>query len=302
MQKHIFSLLSFFFCISTLHGDIDTAVGATTQVQQEETSNLILLDQVDVVIVGHDHTEIITKSDLDRQSLGGGYRTQDDIIFEKIVLIDAKKHQIPDDPEAVEAGFAQMQREHNLTQEDFENIFKAAGYTYEEGRQQFQIMQMVNTMLDIKVRSNLIVPRKDVESYYHEHPEFVEATYTLERLFVPFSTKISKQTQKRKIMHYIKIGKGVLDAQPGVQFTISHSEVASKKQFIYTMELGDISMPEEISGGFEMFRLISKTPEYRKTLEESYRDIVDILRRPKYEELLEKYREQLLKNVSIIYM
>src|SRR5205085_9176736 len=120
MQKHIFSLLLFFFCISTLQGDVEEAVGATTQVQQEETSNLILLDQVDVVIVGHDHTEIITKSDLDRQSLGGGYRTQDDIIFEKIVLIDAKKHQIPDDPEAVEAGFAQMQREHNLTQEDFE--------------------------------------------------------------------------------------------------------------------------------------------------------------------------------------
>ena len=68
------------------------------------------------------------------------------------------------------------------------------------------------------------------------------------------------------------------------------------------MEPGDISMPEEVSSGFEMFRLVSKTPEYRKTLEESYRDIVDILRRPKYEELLEKYREQLLKNVSIIYM
>lgn len=281
--------------------EINTAQEKTEETQ-EERNNLELLDQIDVIIVGHDDTEIITMSDLNRQSLGGGDRTQDDIIFEKVVLLDAKKHQIPNDPEAVDAGFAQMQREHNLTQDDIEQIFKASGYTYEEGREQFQIMQMVNTMLDIKVRSNLIVPRRDVESYYNEHPEVVEATYTLERLFVPFSSKISKATQLRKIKHYIKIGKGVLDAQPSVIFTLNHSEVAVQKRFIYTMEPGEISQPEEISEGFEMFRLVSKTPEYRRTLEESYRDIVEILRRPKYEELLENYREQLLKNVSVIYM
>ena len=274
-------------------------VASFTATIQEEPI-LIPLDEIKVVIVGHDDTEIVTASDFDRQNLGGGYRSQDEIVFEKMVLIDAKKHQIPDDPEAVDAGFAQMQREHNLTQEDIESIFKAAGYTYEEGREQFQVMQMVNTMIDIKVRSNLIVPRRDVEAYYNEHPEVVEATYTLERLFVPFSTKLSKQQQKQKIVRYIKTKKGVLDAQTGVVFTLNHSDIAQNKQFIYTMEIGDISMPEQTSGGFEMFRLIAKTSEYRKPLEEMYRDIVDILRRPKYEELLDKYREQLLQNVSII--
>jgi len=271
-----------------------------TAVQDEESESLILLDEIKVVIVGHDDTEIITSSDFDRQNLGGGFRTQDDLVFEKMVLIDAKKHQIPNDPEAVDAGFTQMQREHNLTMDDIEMIFKSAGYTYEEGRQQFQVMQMVNTMIDIKVRSNLIVPRRDVETYYNEHPEVVEATYTLERLFVPFSSTVSKQKQKQKIVHSIKTKKTVLDAQVGVVFTLNHSDIAPKKRYIYTMEVGDISLPEEVAGGFEMFRLVSKTPEYRKSLEEMYRDIVDILRRPKYEELLEKYREQLLNNVSII--
>src|SRR5204862_3106607 len=115
------------------------------------------------------------------------------------------------------------------------------------------IMQMVNTMLDLKVRSNLIVPRKNIEAYYNEHPEIVEATYTLERLFVPFSTKISKQTQRRKILHYIKTSSSVPDAEAGIIFTISHSEVAPQKHFIYKMEPGDISAPEEVANGFEMF-------------------------------------------------
>jgi len=300
MKRYIFGLLLFICFTGQIKTNADIKTDNISEVENQDNSNFELLDQIDVVIVGHDNTEIITKSDLDRQSLGGGYRSQDDIIFEKVVLLDAKKHQIPNDPEAVDAGFAQMQREHNLTQEDIEEIFKASGYTYEEGREQFQVMQMVNTMLDIKVRSNLIVPRRDVEVYYNEHPEVVEATYTLERLFVPFSSTVSKQKQKQKIVHSIKTKKTVLDAQVGVVFTLNHSDIAPKKRYIYTMEVGDISLPEEVAGGFEMFRLVSKTPEYRKSLEEMYRDIVDILRRPKYEELLEKYREQLLNNVSII--
>ncbi len=291
MKKNIFIVLCFICYVTVSQSN-----------EQVDTSNFILLDQIDAVIIGRDDAEIITQSDLERQSLGGGYRTQEDVIFEKMVLLDAKKHQISNDPEAVDAGIAQMQREHNLTQKDIEEIFEASGYTYEEGREQFQIMQMINTMLDIKVRSNLIVPRKDVETYYNEHPETIEATYTLERLFVPFAPKISKQALRRKIEHYIKTGRGVLNIEQGVVFTISHSEVAPKKQFIYTMEPGDVSAPEEVSGGFEMFRLVSKTSEYRKSLEESYRDIVEILRRPKYEELLENYRDQLFKSVSIIYM
>ena len=53
---------------------------------------------------------------------------------------------------------------------------------------------------------------------------------------------------------------------------------------------------------FELLRLIEKAPEHNKTLDERYRDIVDILRRPKYEELMQKYRDQLMKQVSIIYL
>ncbi len=67
------------------------------------------------------------------------------------------------------------------------------------------------------------------------------------------------------------------------------------------MEQGDISLPQEVAGGFEMFKLVEKTPETVKSLDDSYRDIVDILRRPKYEELMEKYKTALMKNASVVY-
>ena len=266
-----------------------------------DTSKLILLDQIEVVVYGQEDVEIITKSDIDRPSLGGGFRSKEDIVFEKEVLLDAKKHHIPQDEEAIDAYLAQMQREHNLSEAELEEIFTSAGYTIEEGREQLQIMQAINTMLDVKIRSNLIVPRKDVEEYYKNNPTIIEATYTLERAFVAQSKKLSHNVQYKVLKKYAQTGKGVSGIVWGDPFIISHSDVAESKQFIYSMELGQISLPEEVYGGFELFKLVEKTPETVKSLEESYRDIVDILRRPKYEELMEKYRQCLLKSASVVY-
>lgn len=266
-----------------------------------DTSNLILLDQIEVVIYGQEDVEIITKSDIDRPSLGGGFRTKDEIVFEREVLLDAKKHHLPQDDEAIDAYLTQIQREHNLSEKDVENIFTSAGYTIEEGRQQLQVMQTVNTMLDVKIRSNLIVPRKDVEEYYKNNPTIIEATYTLQRAFVPQSKKMSSDAQQNVLVKYAKTGKGVSGIVWGDAFVINHSDVAPSKHFIYTMEPGNISQPQAMNGGFELFKLVEKMPDTVKSLDESYREIVDILRRPKYEELMENYRQFLLKSASVVY-
>lgn len=272
------------------------------EIGEVDTSNFILVDQIEVVVYGQEDVEIITKSDIDRPSLGGGFRTKDDIVFEREVLLDAKKHHIPQDDDAIDAYLAQIQRENNLSEEELENIFTSSGYTLEEGRQQLQMMQTINTMLDMKIRSNLIVPRKDVEEYYRNHPTIIEASYTLQRAFVPQSKKLSSDQQYKILVKYAETGKGASGIVWSDAFTINHSDIAASKQFIYDMEPGQISLPQEVNGGFEMFKLVEKTPETVKSLEDSYREIVDILRRPKYEELMEKYKEALMKNASVVYL
>ncbi len=279
---------------------ISSSIFAENENNDIDTSNLVLIDQIEVVVYGQG-VEIITKSDLDRPALGGGFRTKEEIVFEKEVLLDAKKHHLPQDEEAIDAYLAQIQREHNLSQEQLEEIFTSSGYTIQEGREQLQMMQTVNTMLDIKIRSNLIVPRKDVEKYYKENPTIVEATYILERAFVPQSNKISSDKQYKVLVEHAQGTKRVTGITWSDQFTLNHSDIAESKNFIYTMKPGEISLPHLVNGGFELFRLVEKTPEYVKSLEDCYRDIVEILRRPKYEELMEKYREHLSKSCSVIY-
>jgi len=276
-------------------------VSSIIYADEVDTSSFVLLDQIEVVIYGQEDVEIITKSDIERPSLGGGFRTKDEIVFEREVLLDAKKHHLPQDDEAIDVYLVQVQREHNLSEEDLENIFTSSGYTIEEGRQQLQMLQTVNTMLDIKIRSNLIVPRRDVEEYYRNNPSLIEATYTLERAFVPQSKTMSRTALYNLLVKYTETGKGVSGIVWGDPFTINHSDVAESKQFIYTMNPGKVSLPQEVAGGFEIFRLVGKTPETVKSLDESYREIVDILRRPKYEELMESYRQSLLNSASVVY-
>jgi parvulin-like peptidyl-prolyl isomerase len=266
-----------------------------------DTTNFILVDQIEDVVYGQEDLEIITKSDIDRPSLGGGFRTKDEIIFEREVLLDAKKHHIPQDEEAIDAYLAQIQRENNLSEKELEEIFTNSGYTLEEGREQLQRMQTINTMLDVKIRSNLIIPRKDVEEYYKNNPTIIEATYTLQRAFVAQSPKMSAEKQLDVLTKYAKTGKGASGIVWSDPFTVNHSDIAASKQFIYDMEPGQMSVPQEVSGGFEMFKLVEKTSEIVKSLEDSYREIVDILRRPKYDELMEKYKDALMKNASIVY-
>lgn len=297
MRTLLFCLLSSTIILADAENDSEKNV---RKEQVVDISNMILIDQIEAIVYGQD-VEIITKSDIDRPALGGGFRSKEEIVFEREVLLDAKKHNLPQDDEAIDAYLAQIQREHDLSPEQLEEIFTASGYTIEEGREQLQMMQTINTMLDIKIRSNLIVPRKDVEEYYKNNPTVIEATYTLQRAFVPESSKIAPDKHYKLLVHYAKTGKGLRDIAWSGEFTLNHSDIAESKHFIYDLKPGETSLPHLVNGGFEMFKLVEKTAEQVKSLEDSYRDIVEILRRPKYEELMAKYREHLANISSVVY-
>ena len=179
-------------------------------------------------------------------------------------------------------------------------IFTAAGYTFEEGREQLRLMQSVNTMLDFKIRSNLIVPRKDVQAYYDQHPEYVEASYVLQHTFVPFSATKSKKKQYDELVQFAKTGKGLSGIVWSQPFTINRSDVAVEKQFIFDMQPDEISLPQKTAEGFELFRLQEKHDKALRSFDDRYREIVDILRRPKYDELLTEYKKSLFDEASIL--
>lgn len=262
--------------------------------------NLIDQDTIQAVIFTLDGNEIITQSDVMRTSLQGERRTLEDIVFETLVYLDAKKHKIEPDEDAVSRYLAKIMEDNNINLEQMEEIFRQGGRTLKEGREELRKMQAVGSMFEFKIRSNLIVPRKDVEAYYHAHPEIKPARYFLRYVQIPFYTMMTKAEQQKDLMKKIR-DEGIDFLGLSDPFWVTHGEVAEEKEFIYTLKPGKITPPHVTEDGFEFYYMVEKVEEQRVPLEERYRDIVNTLIQPKYAQLLAEYRTQLFENASIIY-
>jgi parvulin-like peptidyl-prolyl isomerase len=85
-------------------------------------------------------------------------------------------------------------------------------------------------------------------------------------------------------------------------FWVKQPEVAADKEFIFTLKAGQTSVPTAVAGGFQVYRLIEKKERHVVTLEERYKEIVDILRRPLYQDLMDKYKKHLFETNSVLYL
>lgn len=262
---------------------------------------LFLIDKIEAVIFGDENTAIVTKSDVEKLTLEGRPRSLPDIIFEKLVAMDAAKFKIMADEGAVDRYLTMIMREHNLSQADLIAMFRSAGYTYEEGREQLATMFAVNTMIDFKIKSRLIIPEAQIISYYKEHPIIEEAAYRIQRIVVQPKKTMSAAEMKDKVQRALQIGKEVPGIQVSTAFWIKHDDIAADKMFITTMKPGALSDPIKIKDGFEMFRLLEKRDQREVPLEDRYNEISNELKKPLFEKLFQEYRKSLFDAASIVY-
>lgn len=258
----------------------------------------VLIDTIKAAIYMGPDTDIITYSEENRPGLDGSMRTLDDLIVEREMYHDAKEKGMKSDEESTDKRLKEVQRDNNLTLDQLKGIFKTAGYTFEEGREQFAMMTSVNNILDFKVRSRLTIPEKEVRAYYEENPVRQEATYLLERAVItpPESSSINLDLD---ILAQLK--QNDIELEWGTPFRIKKDEIAEEKQDILVLDVGVISKPYPLEEGFELFRIKEKKDESIASFEERYREISDILRKPRYEKLMEEYIKSLADNASVVY-
>ena len=260
-----------------------------------------LIDTIQAVVFGSDGVQVIPYSDVIRPSLSGAPRTLDDLVFERLVYLDAQRFKILADDEAVDKYLATVQKDNNLSQDDIKKIFAQAGYSYQEGRDQFKMLQTVNSMLDFKIRSHVIVPRHLVQEYYDAHPVQEQAAYQIQ---IGFLSAIAGQEDKqiKAIAHMAKSGKAMKDIDWGQPFWVAQEDVAEDKAFIFNLKVGQTSLAQPVEGGFQIFKLVAKKESRIVPLDERYREIADILRRPIYDRLMDEYKKQLFATASVLYL
>lgn len=259
------------------------------------------IDKILVIIWGEGAAKIITQSDITRASLlGGASRTLDDLIFERLVLLDAHKHKIFADEKAVDNYLNGIMREHHLTKDQLEAIFSESGMTYQQARMQLAEMQTITMMLEFKITSRLIVPQKEIERCYQESPEYTKPAYLISTIIIPYESTQEKEEQIKDVNRRLK--KGWYDRAWSQPFWIDEAEIAADKQFILSLNTEEISQPYATKNGIEIYKVVEKQEPRLKTLDERYREINNQLRTAKYQELLAEYRDELFAKGAIRYL
>ncbi len=259
------------------------------------------VDGIKTKIYGESDTILIIQSEALRPGLDGQPKTLDDTIFESLVFFDAKRIGAVQSDEEILRGWEDVKKKNDLSEADMQRVAGQAGYTIQEAKAQLGKMSAINQMFDFKVRSGLFVSKRDVENYYNEHPETRQAEYCIVRAVVPFSDLEPKQETKQRLDTYVRTGKGNVRIAWSEPVWLKHDKIAQDKQFIYNMKLGQLSRPIEVQNGFEVFKLVDKKPECLVPLKEQYDDIANLLKRPKYEELLDTYKQELYGKATIVY-
>jgi hypothetical protein len=269
---------------------------STKEVRQtRKERKWIPIDRVEAVIFGREATHVVTFSDVNRLGFDGKQRTKEDVITEILMFEDALVHHVPMDEKTIDDGINKIAKSMNGTMDDVKLMFEQGGYTYEDGRRQFGIMQAANQMMEMKIRMALIIPEKEVQTYYDEHPEVIPAVYTIEKTSIPTARCTKEQAEK-----FSKTGKG-LDLKWFRLPEIEESALAENKKFITRLKVDEISKPQQTDDSYEFFRIYAKRDATLIPLEKRYREIVETLRRPKFEKLLKEYKDSLLKSASVLY-
>ena len=265
-----------------------------------QKKDLVFVDGIKVVFRGSQGADLIFSSELQRSKLDGTPTTLPELVSDLALAQEAKKYHLWPTPDEVDKQLRMLGDVNKKTVKEFEDLLITIGYTPQEGRNAFAQISAINSLVGFKITANLIVPEADVIAYHNDHPHIEPAAYYISYAFIPFEDDKTPGQQETEILKLLSSNsKHKIVWQP--PFWIVQDALAAEKQFITQLAPGQIAPPLQTERGFELFKLIEKREERHKSLDERYNEIVTLLRKPKYTELLTNFQKNLYINCIIIY-
>lgn len=305
MNAPCFRILSQFlllFIFISSHAENKQLVPAATQKKTQPISKpkRVRVDGIKAVFRGSKGPDLILESELKRPKLDGTPNTLESALNNLAFAQKADEYHITPTPEETEKQYEMIARNNNKTKKELDEMVIQAGFTPSEARKEFAQINAVNSLLSYKISGNMVVPESEVMAYYEENPEYEPAAYEIQMALVPFSTTQTRPEQLTQLQTLANAQdpQGIINW--GDPFWVNESDLAADKKFITQLSEGQISLPKEQLNGFAMIRLVKKRAERLKTLDERYGQIVNLLRQPKYSELMTKFQKELMDNASII--
>lgn len=272
-----------------------TSTKETSKKNKKITQNTI--NKIVMVVYTDDEPVIITKHDIERKTLDGRIRTQQDVLLDHLKYYEATHYyKISGYQEDAQKHLSAIKSEHGLQDDQLAPLFKESGYTLEEGIEELQMVYAIRRLMQELITNRIVVSEKEIRDYFNRNPLCIPASYKVRKGVVSKAVLNDEQLQD-----LLTSGKNKEDVVWANSYWIAENELAEHKKFITGMNIDQIMLSEELDNEYEVVQLLKSKPAHTKTFEERYNEILQTLRFPKYDELMKNYEQELLKKYEVVY-
>ncbi len=290
-----------------------------------EARAVTLIDRV-VAVVGGD---VVTQSELDVEmaprlaEMGKRLRgdelataedalrrsTLDMLIDKKLQLQEARFLGISVTDEELDNAIKDIKERNNMDDAQLEAALMNEGYTMADYRQSLKEQLMIIRVVSTEVRSKVMIEEKDIEDYYSRHAdEFtVQESVRVANIFFPAKSGDMEAALEDAKKARAEIAAGTTFEEMAVKCTgdenaakscvlgtFGHGQLAKVvEDAAFGLEQGQVSEPIELSGGYQIIKVMERTYKSVKPLDEVRGIIVEELSVNKGEELFAKWIQDL---------
>lgn len=252
----------------------------------------VVADEVRAIIYHDAGSELVTLSDLARPLLGGGVATIKDKVLEELMLLDAKKLGLVITREDAEDFMAKLQQNRGVSRLEMMRMFEEFGYTFDEGLEALRRRQIVEQIVDFRVRSDkrMVVQKEEMLDFIEKNPQYSEPVFILTQAIVEPAKDGEEKTFTQKELQSFSWEE---------QFEVRASELPEEKQFLHDAVIGSVVGQELTDEGLEITRLVEKRDAQLISAEERMDEAAMTLGQERFFSVMGEYQKMLLDQALI---
>jgi|GEM_PF-4831449 len=260
---------------NTVSKNNDQSIKITTPKEEKKEKPLVYVGEnikgsgnknlVDKILLRVNGTNVL-KSDMDQPRIGkeGGKFSLEEVITEELFFQAAsEKHMLPSalDIERQIVAFKIQNNLKDMTDKEFEDELKVAGFTLDAYKTQMGRMLAVENVKHSEVSEKIVVSSQEVEAYYAKNPAYTKEEYKIQLAVVAGSVVESGKDVPLNDLSWDNLG------------WVEKKDLGKDFNFIFSMNKGDVSKPQKIEGKYQIVKLDDKKECRLKTLNERYGEI-----------------------------
>lgn len=250
------------------------------------------LDEILAVLPHPSGDILILASDL-QMTFDGTTRTFRDVALDGLMELKARDLGIKIVSSVVESMMASIQKKYNLSQSQLVELFEAQGLTMEEARETLKRRKMIDDLLGGVMRVDE-PSTEDIQRHYAEHPDMLEASYTIRLAFVPESDMTLETLEKM-----IASGEPHESIVWDTSETYRATDLVESQRFITTMKSGEMRLMAMVDGGYDLIQLVSIVPEEIAPLDEE--KVSRVVRQDLFLKALHDFQDKLVEKAKVRY-